>query len=417
MLNSLIPVRSLLLAIFMLMAGSGFMSTLIAVRLEQAGNSALVVGVVGTGYFAGLVAGSLKAGLLVARVGHIRAFTAFVSLLSASTLSYAIHPEPAFWSALRLIDGFCVAGVYVCLESWLNERAESNTRGSILAGYMIALYVGQALGQYLLNLGGPLPSLPFLVASILVSLAAIPVALTRITAPAPASGQPLKLRTLYAVSPLGVIGAMITGLMLGGFYALGSVFGRRIGMDLSTVAIFMSTVILGGVALQWPLGLLSDRFDRRLVIVLAFAGTLAASLGIVLVNDAAWPLFALGAMFGGLSFALYPLCVAHANDRLPTDQRVSASGTLVLAYSCGAAAGPLGAAAAMTMAGTQGMFLFTAACAGAALAFGLWRQASVSPVPADEQGSYQILPRTTPMTAALDPSGGQAGTDHPKDQP
>lgn len=412
-LKTIAPVRSLLLAILMLMAGSGFMSSLIAVRLEQAGNSALVVGAVGTGYFAGLVGGSLKAGLLVGQVGHIRAFTAFVSLLSASTLSYAIHPDPVFWGTLRLIDGFCVAGVYVCLESWLNERAESSTRGAILAGYMIALYVGQALGQHLLNLGGPLPSLPFLVASILVSLAAIPVALTRITAPPPVSGKPLGIGALYAVSPLGVVGATITGLMLGGFYALGSVYGRRMGMDLSMVAVFMSTVILGGVALQWPLGMLSDRFDRRRVIVLALAGTLATSLGMVLIDDSSWPLFALGALFGGLSFALYPLCVAHANDRLPGQQRVSATGTLVLIYSCGAAAGPLGAALAMTMAGTSGLFLFVAVCAGSALTFALWRQANAAPVPADEQGNYQILPRTTPMTAALDPAGSDPGRDQP----
>ena len=169
MLSAVAPVRSLLLAIFMLMAGSGFMATLIAVRLERAGSSAMVVGAVGTAYFLGLVLGSTRAGLLVARVGHIRAFAAFVSLFSASTLSYAVHRDPFLWAGLRLIDGLCVAGVYVCLESWLNERAEAQARGTVLAGYMIALYVGQALGQFLLNLSDAKPSMPFLVASILIS--------------------------------------------------------------------------------------------------------------------------------------------------------------------------------------------------------------------------------------------------------
>src|SRR5690606_2201825 len=207
----------------MLMAGGGFMATLIAVRLERSGSSALVVGAVGTAYFLGLVIGSLKAGTLVGRVGHIRAFAAFVSLFSASTLSYAIYRDPLFWGALRLVDGICVAGVYVCLESWLNERAEGGGRGAVLAGYMIALYIGQALGQFLLNVSDARPSLPFVVASILISLSAIPVALTRIAAPPPESGATLPMRTLFEVSPLGVVGATITGLMLGAFYSLGAV--------------------------------------------------------------------------------------------------------------------------------------------------------------------------------------------------
>ncbi len=404
MLRAISPVRSLLLAIFMLMAGSGFMSTLIAVRLERAGAAAMIVGAVGTAYFVGLVAGSLKAGALVWRVGHIRAFAAFVSLFSASTLSYAIHRDPFFWGALRLVDGFCIAGVYICLESWLNERAEPADRGTVLAGYMISLYVGQALGQYLLNVSDAKPSLPFLMASILISLAAIPVALTRIAAPPLEQGESLSLRELYAASPLGVVGSIVTGLMLGAFYALGAVYARRLGMELSHIAVFISVVIFGGVALQWPLGLLSDRFDRRRVIVGAFAGTMAAGIGMVVVDTPGIVLLAIGALFGGLSFALYPLCVAHANDRLPPEQRVSASGSLVLAYSAGAAAGPLAGAAVMTFAGAAGLFLYIAACAAGALAFGLWRQAAARPVPADDQQSYHVLPRTTPMSAVLDPA-------------
>jgi MFS family permease len=404
-------VRSLLLAIFMLMAGSGFMASLLGIRLERAGNSALIVGVVGTCYFLGLVIGSTRAGLLVARVGHIRAFAAFVSLFSASTLSYAVHMDPLLWAGLRLIDGLCVAGVYVCLESWLNERAEARSRGTVLAAYMIALYVGQALGQFLLNISDTKPSLPFVVASILVSLSALPVALTRMKAPPLVSSETLSMRALFAISPLGVVGAMLTGAMLGAFYSLGSVYARRLGMDLSSVALFMSTVIFGGVALQWPLGMLSDRFDRRRVIVVAFAGTLLAGLAAALTDQAGPALFVCGALFGGLSFALYPLCVAHANDHLAPDQRVPASGGLVLTYSAGAAAGPLLGAGFMTLAGTAGLFLFVATCAGIALLFGIWRQIRQLPVPAEQQQSYQILPRTTPVSAALDPLAPQEAQD------
>jgi Sugar phosphate permease len=328
MLKAILPVRSLLIAIFTLMAGSGFMNTLLSVRLERAGSSALLIGLVGTSYFAGLVLGSVRAPAVVRRVGHIRAFAAFVAAISASTLIYALHRDVLLWAALRFGDGFCLAGVYVCLESWLNERADAETRGSVLAGYMIALYSGQAVGQFLLSLGDTRPAVPLLAASILISLASIPVVLTTIAAPPPDEGAALPFRDLYKVSPLGIVGVLLTGVMLGAFYGLGAVYVRRLGLNLSGTALFMSVVIMGGVALQWPLGRLSDRLDRRKVIVLSFAGALLASFGIALLGRPGAALLGLGALFGGLSFALYPLCVAHTNDHLEPHQRVAASSGL-----------------------------------------------------------------------------------------
>ncbi|MCW2395946.1 MULTISPECIES: MFS transporter [unclassified Sphingobium] len=404
MLAAIQPVRSLLLAIFMLMAGSGFLSTLISLRLERAGAGTIVIGVVATAYFAGLVVGALRAGEIVRRVGHIRAFAVFVSLLSASTLSYALIQSAPFWAGLRLIDGLCVAGVFICLESWLNDRAEMETRGSILAAYMVALYLGQAVGQLLLGASGTLPAAPFLLASILISLAIIPLCLTRSSAPTPVDAEAFTIRGLYAASPLGTVGAVATGLMLGAFYGMAAVHVRRLGLDLSATATFMMIVILGGVALQWPLGRLSDRLDRRRVIVGCFTATLVVSLMLAMLASRGLDLLVLGALFGGLSFALYPLCVAHCNDRLLAAERVAASGRLVLLYSAGAAAGPLGAALLMSAAPVGGLFFFIALCAGLTLAFGLWRQASTPPVPAPDQQDFQIVPRTTPMASLLDPN-------------
>lgn len=409
MLASIFPVRTLLLAIFMLMAGSGFLSTLVSLRLESRGTGALLIGWVSTAYFAGLTIGSMHVSAIIQRVGHIRAFAAFVSLFSASTLTYAVHQDGTLWTCLRFIDGFCMAGVFVCLESWLGESAETETRGTVLAAYMIALYSGQAIGQFLLNLGDALPSLPFMAASILLSLTVIPVALTKISGPSLEHCEPLGIGRLYAISPLGIVGSAATGLMLGAFYALGAVYVRRLGLDLSETALFMSIAILGGVALQWPLGRLSDRFDRRRVIVATFAGAVGASVGIALIGAPGGPLLLLGALYGGFSFALYPLCVAHTNDHLTAEQRVAASGGLVLAYSAGAAIGPVGAASTMTLLGPKGLFLFVAACAGGALLFAMWRQWAGAPVPEDEQQPYQILPRTTPMSAALDPLAPDEG--------
>ena len=177
MFASLNSVRTLLVAIFVLMAGSGFLSTLIAVRLEQAGQSALLIGLVATSYFGGLTLGALKVAPLIGRVGHIRAFAAFVSFYSASSLSYAIIDNAAVWTVLRFADGFVMSGVFVCLESWLNRVARPDNRSAILAAYMIALYAGQAVGQFLLNLGDSAPALPFMASAVLLSLSVLPVSL------------------------------------------------------------------------------------------------------------------------------------------------------------------------------------------------------------------------------------------------
>jgi MFS family permease len=409
MLLAIQPVRSLLLSIFMLMAGSGFLATLVSLRLNRAGSGTVMIGIVATAYFGGLIIGSLRAGGVVRQVGHIRAFAAFVALLSASTLSYALLTQPLFWMLLRLIDGVCVAGVFVCLESWLNDRAEPQMRGSVLAAYMVALYSGQAIGQLLLGATGALPAIPFQIASILISLAIIPLCLTRSSAPAPLEASAFSIRSLVAASPLGAWGAVATGLMLGAFYGLAAVHVRRLGLDLAETARFMMIVILGGVALQWPLGRLSDRHDRRRVIVGSFAMAALISFALSLISGSGPLLMGLGALFGGLSFALYPLCVAHCNDRLLETERVAASGRLVLLYSIGAALGPILAAGFMTMAGTGGLFLFIACCAGLAMMVGLWRQRASEPVPDQYQQEFQIMPRTTPMATLLDPNSADEG--------
>jgi len=403
MIAVILPVRSLLAAIFVMMAGAGFLSTLIGLRLERGGSGTMVIGLVAASYFAGLVAGALRAGKVVRSVGHIRAFAAFVALLSASTLTYALFQHPALWAALRLVDGMCVAGVFICVESWLNERADAAARGTVLAWYMVALYSGQALGQLILRSGTSAPQIPFELASILISLAIIPVCLTRAAAPPLEDAASLPLKRLFEASPLGVAGAGITGLLLGAFYGLAAIYARRIGLSLSDTATFMTTVILGGVALQWPLGRLSDRYDRRQVIIGGFALTLAVSIALALEPDGAL-LLALGFAFGGLSFALYPLSVAHANDRLAPSERVTASAQLVLIYSVGAAVGPVGAAAVMTGAGAGGLFIFIALAAGVLLGFGLWRLVASEAVPGEAQQDFQILPRTTPTAALLDPA-------------
>lgn len=401
MIQTILSVRSILAAIFIMMIGAGYLGTLIPLRLQNARADAFTIALLTTAYFAGLTAGSLRVPTIVNRVGHIRAFAAFVSLFSATALCYALLHSAPLWTVLRLIDGFCVAGVFVCLESWLNDRGEAGSRGTILAAYMSALYLGQAAGQQLLNLGSGTSAIGFVLASIPISLAVIPVALTRMSAPPLQEHRFLSVGRLYRASPLGFVGAIVSGIFLGAFYGLGAAYARRIGMSMSDTALFMTVVILGGVVLQWPLGRLSDAFDRRRIIVITLAGCLAVTLPLALAASGAVQLM-LAAAFGGLSFALYPLSVGHTNDHLAPALRVPASGVLVLLYSLGAAAGPLLAAGAMTLAGPGGLFAALSACAGAALIFAFWRQAARPPVPLEQQQPYRALPRTTPVAALVD---------------
>ena len=404
MIGSLISVRTLLLAIFVLMAGSGFLSTLIAIRLEQAGAGDFLIGLVATSYFGGLTLGAFKVAGIIARVGHIRAFAAFVSIYSASSLTYAVIDAPAVWTLLRFVDGFVMSGVFVCLESWLNRVARPSNRSGILAAYMIALYAGQAIGQFLLNLQDNAPALPFMVSAILLSLAVLPVVLTQIDQPVLEDVQPFSLKRLYAASPLGIIGTLATGMMLGAFYALGAVFAQRVGLPLSQVALFTSCVIAGGVLLQYPLGLLSDKFDRRRVIIAAMAFTAGLGVALALSSQPAI-IFLSGALFGGFAFALYPLCVAHSNDHLEESERVGASSGLVLVYSVGAMFGPQVGSASMGWFGPSGLFGAIAVMAALGALFGIWRTIIRKPVASEDQQEFRPLPRTTPMASVLEDEG------------
>lgn len=402
MLAIISSVRSLLVAIMLLMVGAGFLTSLVSVRLQSSGIDPVVIGLVATSYFAGLTAGAVRCGRLVQRVGHIRAFAVFVSILSTSTLSYTLGDTPLLWVLLRFIDGICIAGVYICLESWLNDRADGESRGSVLAFYMIALYGGQALGQLLLNIGDAEPAKAFLIASIFISFAIVPVALTQLPGPALEQSERLSLRMLHDASPLGVVGVATTGMMLGAFYGLGPVYARAEGLSVSGTALFMTVTIAGGVLLQWPLGLLSDRFDRRRVIIGTIGGAAAACFGLIYTGPAGWGMF-FAALFGGTSFALYPLCVAHANDHLSAAQRIGATGGLVQIYSLGAVAGPLMASAVVSFSGPSGLFATNGGIAILILLFSIWRLRQAPPVPSQEQNAYQILPRTTAVASLLDP--------------
>lgn len=401
------PILSLLCGVGVLMLGNGALGSLLGLRLAGGDAGPVVVGLVTTAYFGGVTAGSLYGYRVVARVGHIRAFSAFASVLSAASLAHALAADPVLWAVLRLVEGFCMAGLFMCIESWLNDKATNQTRGQVLSLYMVTLYGAMAAGQQLLNLDDSGPVV-FMVVSMLLSLALVPVALTRTTPPTLPDVASFGLVRLYRASPLGVAGVFVSGAVTAAIYGLGPVFATMSGFGVSGTALFMTVLILGGVALQWPLGRLSDLFDRRAVLVGLSTALTVVSVVMVQAGVQAGDidrLLALGiaALFGGISYTLYPVSLAHTNDHVDKADLVSASGGLILANSMGAVLGPLAASAAMAAMGPRGLFAFTAAAAFAATLYGVWRTSVRPPPPAEAQGTFRPLPQTTPAVAPLDP--------------
>lgn len=396
------------------MLGNGMLGTLIGIRLAVDNVSTLATGAIMASYFAGLLVGALHVSRVIGSVGHIRAFAAFASVFSAATLAHVLFDFPLAWGILRLIEGFCMAGLFMCIESWLNARANNATRGAVLSIYMCVVYAAQGLGQFMLNFADPGRATLFILASILLSLALVPVALTRSPQPEAPEPGPFGLATLIRISPLGVAGALVSGLALGSLYSLAPAFAHAAGLDVAATARFVGAFILGGLILQWPIGRLSDSISRRLMIAIVAVLLAAVSAAIVVAANhqsqvALWPL-AIG--FGGAAFTLYPLSVAHANDWIGPDDMVAASGGLLLAYGAGATAGPLIASIVMWRIGPSGLFAVTGVVALAVAGFSIFRMTRRAPE--EEQEQFRPLPRTTSTAMELDPRGSESA---PKDAP
>lgn len=425
-----IPVSALLLGVALLMVGNGLLTTLISVRLGVADNSSFANGLVVSGFFLGLVLGALGSHRIVEQVGHIRAFTALASLFSAASLLHAFYEQPVLWWALRVIEGICMAGLFMCAESWLNERSDNATRGTILALYTLVAGTSTGLGQLLLATFTIQGFILFALSSVLMSLAVVPVALSRTPGPPIPAPSRLDLKSLWDVSPLGVIGCIAAGLILGAFYGMAPIFGQQMGLDADGIAWFMGATIIGGMTLQWPMGRLSDRIDRRLAILGNGFGLALLSTGLAVVTAVKFSPEALdllpfdehmlpdaglvrsqfyiwigplAVLFGALALTLYPLSIAHANDYAASEDFVPMSGGLVLSYSVGAMAGPIAASLLMETLGPLGLFAFTAGTGMVLGLFTFWRMQAAPMLPMEDQAPYQPVPRTTVVASELDP--------------
>jgi MFS family permease len=400
-IGSVVP---LILGIILLQLGSGLFVTFLAVRMTREGYSELVVGGVGSAYFAGFILGALLSSLPVHRVGHIRAFAALSAVMCGSTLLFALIPHPLAWGVLRFINGLALSGLFVITESWLNDRARTEIRGRVFSLYMAASFAALAGGQFLLTAYPVETNEHLILVGIFYAAALLPVALSVSPSPEPYEGERLSLRELYRISPLGMLGCAVCGLVYSAFYALAPVFVLEVGFGATAVANFMGVAIAGGMILQWPLGKLSDVFDRRtILIVLAVASAALSGAMALFGGKGLTPLIGLGLGYGSLAFTLYGISVAHANDHLEPGRMVPASAGLMVAFGVGAVIGPSVGASAMALAGAPGLFGYMAVAFLALALFGLYRTGVRRPVPTEEQIPYMAVPRTSPVIARLDP--------------
>lgn len=359
MFKTLGTVVSLLLSYGLLLLANGLFSTLLGVRTQVEGFSATLVGFIVAAYFFGLLLGGLFAGRVVTRVGHIRSFAAFASLMSVSALLFPIFVTPLAWMILRMLGGFCMAGMIMVTESWLNEAASNKTRGQILSFYMITNYFAAGCGQFLLTAGDPSQYQLFSLASILFSLALLPVLLTRAKAPVPVHSKRMHVWSLYRIAPLGVFSVFCCGLINSSIHGLSPVYATNMGFSEAQLSTFMAAMIMSGLFLQWPIGHLSDRIGRGPLLV--YIPILVALAAIWIVFRFEYNLILPGAMvFGALVFTLYSLGAATANDMVSANQRVQVAGALLITYGAGAVTGPIVAGQFMSQLGPQGLFFYFA---------------------------------------------------------
>jgi len=414
MKDTLTVTSALLIGMAVLMLGAGLQATLLGVRATLEGFPTVVTGAVMAGYYAGYLGGSLAAPRLVQRVGHIRVFAALTAIAAATILTQSAFVGPVIWALLRAVSGFCFAGIYVVAESWLNDRADNRTRGALLAVYMVVIYLGLGLGQFLLNLADPRGPSLFMLIAVLVSLAVVPMALTAQRAPEFALPQRVSFRELFTVSPLGAAGVMVAGAIGGTLFSLGAVYAYMSGFDSAGVAVFMACSILPAVVVQLPVGRWSDRTDRRTVLVaMSLLAALAAAAALLLSPVAGWKFLVAAAVYGGLALTTYALCVSHINDHLRPEQMVAASGTVILINGAGSVVGPLLVSAAMQFTGPGAYFAAIAVMHGGLALFALWRRQRSPAIPADAKGRFVgAPPQAAPTGRLATPHMDSAAGDH-----
>ncbi|WP_136795218.1 MULTISPECIES: MFS transporter [Desulfosediminicola] len=392
---------ALFLGMGLIMLGNGLQGTLLGVRASMEDFGTTLTGIVMSGYFLGLILGCRRVPKMVLNVGHIRTFGALASLASTSILVQAVFVNPPVWWCMRLVTGFSYAGLYIVAESWLNEAADNGSRGKLLSIYMVVSLAGLAGGQLLLNISSPDSYELFVLSSLLISIAVIPILLSTARAPQFELMENISIIQLYRVTPLGVVGMLMNGMCYGAIFGMGAVYGTEVGMTAQQVSLFMGALVVGGFVLQYPLGWVSDSVGRSKVIIFASLAGGCASLYAIFLPESGLLQYFLIAVIGGLTMPLYALCGVHTNDYLTPTQMVAASGTLVLLSATGATIGSPLTAFAMDFYGPSAFYASLAVMMLFISIFAAYRSQRRGEVK-DERGKFVVI-APTPLSASLNP--------------
>ncbi|MET4633744.1 MFS transporter [Kaistia defluvii] len=412
MASQLLPVAALLMGSALLLIAGGIHGLLLPIRGAIEGFSTTELGLIGTGWAVGFVLGCIIVPRIVRRVGHVRAYGVMASIAGVVILINLLWISPWAWIGLRAFSGFCFAGAQMIVESWLNERATRENRGTIFSVYQMVNFAASTAGQLLLATAPAEGFFFFVLGAIFYCLAILPSALSTAQTPRPLKTTTLDLRSLFRNSPVSAVGCFLIGLVNGAFGTLGAVYGQKIGLPTAVIAFFMSAAVLGGAITQVPLGKLSDKIDRRFVLIGVATAAIVMSLAIAFVSPTQ-PTVIIGmiALFGGMIYPMYGLTVAHANDYAAPDDFVKVASGLLLMSGFGTMIGPIIGALAMTYLGPAGLFTFFSIVHVVLIGYTAYRM-SRRPAPRDvPRDAFQSMPplkNATPETIALDPRAEEA---------
>ncbi len=390
-------IGTLIVATSVVQFANGFFNTFISLRVAMERFDATLAGLVLSAYFVGFTLAALRSGPIIGRIGHIRAYAAFAGLAVAATAVMPLLVSPWSWLVLRVLIGFGCAGLFVTTESWLNAKAAPDERGRIFSLYMVGTFLALALGQLLIGRIGIESAAPFNVIVALFAAALVMVSTTRAEPPQATIAAPLPRGLLWGAAPVAVVGSTLSGLIASTFYALVPAWMQDEGIERTTIALAMLVAVLGGLAFQVPVGRLSDRFDRRIVLAALGIALAATATALVLLPHTLPAVLPAAALLGGFMSTLYPVCVAHAHDRMPSDRVVAVSGRLILWSGLGSVVGPLAGTSVMARFGIDGV-LYLMAVAAVVLAFVAARASRTSTEPPHLNRPFDIL---TPQAAPL----------------